>query len=339
MQHKLTFKILIFFLFTILVVSCGQNKKTTTPPIAVDSASTLQAAKEISKAIEANPEDAELLYQRAQIYQNGKFLNRAEGDLVEAIRIDSLNPLYHFSLARTYYAMNQTQNAAKQYEYAIALKPDYQDAMLKLADLYFVVKEHNKSIGLLNKCMKLDQGNANIYHMLGMNYKEMGDTSRAIYHFQTAIENDPKDFESNLYIANLYAVKKNKMAMEYFNAAIKLKPKNVDAWFGRAVFEQNLRLYKNALFDYRKVIDLDPMNYLSYYNVGYINYENGMQEEALKNWNICTQMNPNYGNAFYMKGLVFEEQKNKSDAKINYKIALEIEPENPLFQTAIKRIN
>ena len=43
-------------------------------------------------------------------------------------------------------------------------------------------------------------------------------------------------------------------------------------------------------------------NHLAYYNVGYINYENGMMDEALRNWNTCTQMNPGFANAFYMKG-------------------------------------
>ena len=338
MYYKLCLNILIFISISILLCSCGQNASKTKVPNAADSLANIEAVKELSKSIDENPEDAELLYRRAQVYVNEKYLNRAEDDYLAAISLDSINPLFHFSLGRTYYAMNQTQRAAKSYERAILLKPDYQEAILKLADLYFIVKEHPKSIALLNKGMKIDQGNATIYHMLGMNYKEMGDTARAIYHFQTAIENNPSDYESNLYIANLYAARKNQLAFDYFKAAIKLQPKNPDAWFSRAVFEQTIKMYKNALVDYRRVIYLNPENYLSYYNVGYINYENGLMDEALRNWNTCTQMNPAYANAYYMKGLLYEERKNKADARLNYKVALEIEPDNTVFKSGFERV-
>jgi tetratricopeptide (TPR) repeat protein len=338
MRQKLIFQNLIFISLIVLLFSCGGKKTNKSLAEPNDSLANIQAVREISKEIENNPEVADLYYRRGQIFTNEKYLNRAEDDYLEACKLDSTNALYFFVLARTQYAMNQTMDASKNYEKAILLKPDYLEAILKLGDLYFVVKEHEKSIAKLNQAMKLDAGNARIYHMLGMNYREMGDTSRAIYHFQTAIENDAADYESNLYLANLYAAKHKEIAFEYFKAALKLKPKSVEALFGRAVFEQEHKLYKAALLDYRKIIDLDPQNYLSYYNVGYINYENGMMEEALRNWNTCTQMNTEYANAYYMKGLVYEELKKYSDASLNYRLALELEPENALFNAAMNRI-
>ncbi len=339
MRIKLSLKILTFVILFINILSCSEPKVGSDRNTVTDSLTNISAVKDISKAIEENPEDPELYYQRAQIYVSEKYLNRAEDDYREAARLDSTNPLYAYSLARTLYAMNITKESATWYEKAIMLKPDYGEAIVKLADLYFLVKEHQKSINLLNEFRKVNPNEAYIYHMLGLNFKELGDTGRAIYHFQTAIENDPKDYESTLYIANLYAGKKKSIAFEYFAAAIKLKPKGVDAFFGRAVFQQQIKNYKSALIDYRRVIDLDPQNYLAYYNVGYINYENGFFDEALRNWNICTQMNPNFANAFYMKGLVFEERKNKQEARIQYQVALELDSENKLFMAGLKRVN
>ncbi|OYU96472.1 MAG: hypothetical protein CFE21_08770 [Bacteroidetes bacterium B1(2017)] len=338
MRPLLSLQNLIFISLCFFYISCTPNKKASSLPDPNDSLANTAAVKEISAQLEANSEDPELYYKRAQIYSNTKYLNRAEDDYLAAIALDSLNPLYHFSLARTLYAMNQTQRSAAQYEKAIALKPDYTEASLKLADLYFVVKEHSKSIALLNKVLLTDKGNAGVYHMLGMNYKELGDTGRAIYHFQTAIETDPTDFESNLYIANLYGARKNAIALDYYTAALKLRPKSADAWFAKAVFEQSVKNYRSALIDYRRVIDIDPGHFLSYYNVGYLNYELGMFDEAMRNWNICSRMNPSYARCFYMKGLLFEEQKNKADAKLNYKVALDLDPENALYQAGIKRV-
>lgn len=338
MRVKLTFKILSLIAILLYVVSCNENEKPKTGLSRQDSLANTEEVKALSKQIEEEPGNAELFYKRAVIYDLEKYLNRAEDDYREAYRLDSTNALYALSLARNLYAMNRTLEASKYYERAIQIKPDYEEAITKLADLYFVVKEHQKSINLLNVLMKLDPGNSYVYHMLGLNYKEMGDTSRAIYHFQTAIENNPKDYESTLYIANLYASKKKEIAFEYYKAAIKINPKLADAYFGRAVFEQQIKMYKSALFDYRKVIDLDPENYLAYYNVGYLNYENGFLDEALRSWGICSRMNPGFSKVFYMRGLVLEEKKNFKEAILQYKVALELEPENKLYQQGLIRL-
>ena len=338
MQLNTSIKNLFLILIITVLASCQQGNSNKLTEIPVDSTEKSILIKELSTQIENNPANAELLYQRAQIYFNDKYLNRAEDDLLAAIKIDSLNPLYHFTIARIEYAMNQTIKAAEHYEKAIKIKPDYQDAKLKLANLYFLVKEHKKSIDLLNNAMLTDKSNSYIYHMLGMNYKESGDTGRAIFNFQTAVENDPADFESTLYIANLYADKGKSIAFEYFNAALKLRPKSVDALFGRAVFAQKSKMYKQALMDYRRVIDIDPANYLSYYNVGYINFDNKMLKEALREWDVCSKMNPEFGKVFYMKGLSYEILNQNNEARKNYQIAVELEPENALFLAGLKRI-
>jgi len=314
----------------------GSNSAKSVP--ASDSVTYNKAITDITLEIESNSGNAELYYSRANLFYNDKFLNRAEDDMNLALRIDSLNPLYHYFMGRISYAMNKTKDAAEHYEKSIQLKPDFLEAKLKLADLYFVVKEHQKSIDLLLPSINLDKSNSNIYHMLAMNYRELGDTSRAIYYFQTAYENNDKDYESVLYLANLYAAKGKEIALEYFNYALKLRPKSTEAFFARAVFFQKLRKYKLAVEDYKKVIDTDPSNYLSYYNVGYINFETNHFDEAIRNWSICIRMNNEYLPAYYMRGLVYEETKKYKDARDNYQFVLNSDPNYELAKAGLKRI-
>jgi tetratricopeptide (TPR) repeat protein len=174
--------------------------------------------------------------------------------------------------------------------------------------------------------------------MLGMNYRETGDTARAIYHFQTAIETDPNDYESTLYIANLYGAQKNKLALGYFDAAIKLRPKLVEPYFAKAVYLQQTENYASAMVEYKKIITLDPTNFLAFYNVGYINYESGYQAKAMENWETTTKLNPSYAKAWYMKGLLLEEKGDKNSALKNYRLALDLDPQNTLFLSAVDRL-
>ncbi len=335
-----SFKKLIYInaLFLLLFAACnqGSSNKNNVPK---DSIAQIEAVKTISKELESDANNAELYYNRAQIYFNQGYLTRAESDLTSAIQIDSLNPIYTFLLGRVYYAKNETKNAEKLYTTTLALKPDFNDVKLKLADLYYLVKEHKKSIGLLQELILSEPDNATLYHNLGMNFRELGDTSRAIYHFQTAVEHDAKDIESMLYIANLYAAQNNKIAIEYYNSVIKISPKNTDAFFGRAVFYQKLRIYQKALLDYRRVIDINPSFYKAYFNVGYLNFEIKNYKDAMRNWDIAIGMNDQYAAAYYMKGLVFEIQGNPKEAILNYKKALEADAQYTLAKEALQALS
>ena len=330
------FKKLIYINTILLLVftACNGNKGTK-KEITKDSLEQIQAVQSISKEIESNPDNAELYYNRAQIYFNQGYLVRAENDLIAAMQIDSINPIYTYLLGRVYYAKNETKNAEKFYLKTLSLKPDFNDVKEKLADLYYLVKEHKKSVGLLEELIQNDPSNATLYHNLGLNYKEMGDTSRAIYHFQTAIEHDPRDQESMLYIANLYAAQKNKIALEYYNSAIKINPKNTDAFFGRAVMYQKMGVFNRALIDYRRAIDINPSYDKAYFNVGYLNFETKNYKEAIRNWDIAIRMNNQYAAAYYMKGLCLEIQGNKREALDNYELALEADPSYELAKNAL----
>ncbi len=334
------FKKLIYInaLFLLTIGACNQvnSNKNNVPK---DSLEQVEAVKSISKELESAANNPELYYQRAQIYFNQGYLTRAESDLNTAIQLDSINPIYTFLLGRVCYAKNETKNAEKYYLKTLNIKPDFVDAKLKLADLYYLVKEHNKSIGFIQELIKSDAENATLYHNLGMNYKELGDTARAIYHFQTAIEHDPKDIESMLYVANLYAAQNNKLALEYYNSVIKLKPKNADAFFGRALLYQKNGVYNKALLDYRRVIAINPSFYKAYYNVGYLNFEIKNYKDAIRNWDIAIGMNDKYAAAYYMKGLVLEIQGNRGAALDNYNKALEADPQYKLAKEALEALS
>lgn len=317
-----------------MLISCQRGGKVA-QEVPQDSLAQIEAVKEVSSQIENNPGNSQLYYKRAGIYEAQGYLARAEADYEEAIRLDSGQAIYYFALGRLSYGMNQTTKAAEAYEKALVLQPDFNEAAYKLADLYFLVKEHQKSIALFTGLIKKDPGNSRPYHGLGLNYKDMKDTLRAIYHFQTAVENDPKDIESVLYCANLYAGKGNALALEYYQSALKLKPKSTDALFGRAYFFQQKKLYAQALKDYRRVIDIDPQNYRAYFNVGYIAFERADYSEARRHWDIATRMQNFYPQAYYMKGLSFELQGKREDAVANYKLAYEQDPDYSLAKEAL----
>src|SRR5688572_21684350 len=108
MYFKSTLQKLIF-ITVLLVAACGQNKNQNSTEInASDSTVALQSVRAISNQIEANPDNAELYYERAVIYFNEKYMDRALTDIVDATNKDGQNPLYQYYKGKILYAMNRT---------------------------------------------------------------------------------------------------------------------------------------------------------------------------------------------------------------------------------------
>ncbi|MES2560933.1 MAG: tetratricopeptide repeat protein [Bacteroidota bacterium] len=340
MYFKTVFIKLIYVTAVVMYgVSC--NNKSNTPASSQENDSTFvdsESAKVISRQIEADPENAELYYQRAVVYYDQKYLDRSLLDIEDALKHSNENPLYYFYKGKVLYAMNRTQEAAKAYEQALSVKPDYNEARLKLATLYYVVKEHQKSIDALNVVIAADPANAEAQFYKGMNQKEMKDTARAIASFQKTLEIDNRYYDAAMQLGLLFTEKRDPVAKEYFTTAIRLSPRSVEAYFGRAYYYQLVKQYQKSLFDYRKVIEYDPSNDKAYYNVGYINYEAGKYDEALRSWNICIEMNNQNVMAYYMRGLLHEQRKSYADAKLNYEYVLQLDPEYSLAKEGMQRL-
>jgi tetratricopeptide (TPR) repeat protein len=336
---NLVLKFINVLIASFLLISCGGNSNTQLAENPKDSSEANSEIIAISKQIEENPDNAELLYKRSNAYQYLAYLNKAEADINQAIILDSINPLYRFYQGKLLYAMNQTIKASQSYQKAIDLKPDFTEAKMKLAELYFLVKKHKESINLVNSVIASDNSNAVAFQLKALNYKDMADTAAAVRYFQAAIERDPNDYDSHLFIARIFDAMHNKLAIEYFNAALRIKPNGLDALFGRAVLYQRNKLYKAALKDYRKIITADPSNYSSYYNVGYINFETAKFEEALRHFKICVQMKNDFIDAYYMRGLCYEALGNKKDAILNYQFVVDNIPENSLAKEGLQRLS
>jgi tetratricopeptide (TPR) repeat protein len=296
---------------------------------------TSKSVTEISAEIEKDATNPELYYRRANIYFEEKMLDAALADIEQSLVLSADQPLYLFMKGRILYAMNRTQDAATTYEKAIAVKPDFEEAQLKLAELYYIVKEHKKSIDLYNVILANNKTNTAALFFKGMNFKEIGDTASAIQTFQKTYEIDPNHYDAVMQLGNLYAGLKNKIALDYYVTASRLKPKSAEPPYSAGVFFQQNGDYKKAVKMYEQALKADEKYYQAYYNSALINMEIGRYSDAIVNLNTVVRLEPGFVDAYYMRGLCYEANKNKEDAIVNYQYTLELEPKHILAQKAL----
>lgn len=293
--------------------------------------------KAVNGELVEDPNNPDLYIKRAKIYLGLKEYNAALGDSKLAIKLDSSQASYYLNLVDVYYAMNNTRSA-KETLLAIEKKfPDNSEALLKLAELYYLVKQYQEAITYVNKSLRLDENQARAYHLKGNIYREIGDTAKAISSFQTAVEQDNAFADGYYDIAVMYAARKNPVALEYLNNALRVSPSHAQALYAKAKFYQDTEQYDVAISEYEKALTKLPGCETCAYNLGaiYLNIKKDYKK-ALEQFSKAIAINPNYLEAYFARGYTYFLLGDKNAARAEYKMCLQLEPNNEL---AIEGLN
>lgn len=151
----------------------------------------------VIKGRELYPEDADLIVYELNFYlRNGKF-EEAESNLKLAIEQEPDNKQLHFSLGVVYDNLGETEKAAAAYNDAIAVDPEYFDAVYNLGALYF-----NKGVEMNNDANAIEDN---------AKYNKAREAAKAVFlqaqpHLEKAHELDPADVGAMKSLSQLYVL-------------------------------------------------------------------------------------------------------------------------------------
>jgi Flp pilus assembly protein TadD len=74
------------------------------------------------------------------------------------------------------------------------------------------------------------------------------------------------------------------------------------------------------------VLQLDPDNYLAYYNRGVVNQDQYKLAEAIADYSSAAKLNPEYSEAYYNRGVSLESQGDFTGAITDYSKAIQLNP-------------
>ncbi len=341
MTYRTMKKVLGFIIVSFALFSCKQggeeiteNTKRTDSLLKVINSPELAA---LNKKILENPSDANLYNDRAKIYLQFKQLEDAVNDAKRAIRIDSTNAAFYLTEADVFFAANETRNAKDVLEMVVKKFPENTDGLLKLGELFYFVKQYENAFDKINQALKINQNLAKGYYLKGNIYKEIGDTGKAISSLETAIEQDNKNAGVFLDLGLIYAAKKNPLAFEYYDNAINLNPTNYEALYAKAKLFQDINQIKDAVTIYERILKTNPSHYFSLYNLGAIEFGiNKNPKKALDYFTKAISVNPKYTEAYFARGVCYQELKDDNNATADYKMCLQLTPN---YEPAIEGLN
>ena len=274
---------------------------------------------------------------RARVYLGLKQLNEAVYDSKRAIRLDSTNAAFYLTLVDVYFIQNSTRLAKELLEITANKFPDNTEALLKLSELYFLVKKYQKGIEFVNKALRVDENLAKAYYIKGSIYRESGDTSKALSSLETAVEQDNKYEDAFYDLGVIYSARKNPIGLDYYNTVLKINPNNENAKYARAKLLQDLGKMDDAVREYEAILHMDKNCENCYYNLGaiYLNVKKD-NKKALEAFTKAIEVNPNYVEAYFARGYTYALLKDKESAKADYAMCLKIQPN---YEAAIQGLN
>lgn len=339
LKTKAVFIFLLALASCFLITGCQQKNKEETqeqlhPSSEFDQIPLIQ---NLTAKISEKPNDPELHFARAKAYMElGNHIN-AMKDINEAIRLDSTAGEYYIELAEIHFSKQEYTRAITALETGCKNDPDNIDLMLELARYQLYAGERQKSIQLLDDVLRKNVSNAEAYFLKGMIFKEIGDTAKAISNFQTSVEQNPKYYQSYMQLGLLLTKKKDTLALDYLNNALKLDPSSYEARYAIAMYHQEMNENEKAIELYNQMIMDFPQEKDAYYNIGYIHFQMDSVDKASRDFDRAIAVAPDYADAYYMRGLCAEVKKDFNNARHYYHQALKLNPEHRLALAGLQR--
>lgn len=172
------------------------------------------------------------------------------------------------------------------------------------------------------------------YYGLGNYYLESGDFERAYENFNKSKSLNDKDpmLFNNLGLT-LYNQKKYEESIINFDKAISIVPDFSQYYNNRGNAYYYLKDFTNALSDYNTAFKKWNKNTDALINKADLQFEMGQADSALKNYNLCIEIDSNSALPFFKIGLFYKKFKDFTTARKYLSKAIE---KNPSFVEAKK---
>ncbi|MBT3243268.1 MAG: tetratricopeptide repeat protein [Bacteroidetes bacterium] len=302
---------------------------------------SVHSVADLTTMIRSNPLNSGLFAKRAEAQAAAGNFEEALNDISLAIKLDSLNPSYYVIQAEYFIFGGEPNSAKKGLTQCLNLFPDNTEIMLKLAEIHFYLQEYSQSKGILRQVKLIDNDIAQIYFIDGLILLENKDTTNAIRNMRFAIEKEPEFYPAFIALGRIHSAQNNDLAIDYYRAAADIIPDSYEARYNLGLYLQDHNYSTEAINEYQYIIDqIDSTLANPYYNIGYINliYVEDF-DQALEYFTLALEKDPEYVDAWYNRGFVYEITGKYKKARDDYQQSLEISPNYALSIKGLNRLD
>mgnify|MGYP003651536122 CR=1 FL=1 len=328
---------------SILLFSCTENVKQEekkNDKVEVDSLTAYKNSEFeiINTQLKSDPNNPNLYIKRAQLYKRYNEVPFAIEDIDRAIKVDSLIPEFYLLKAEMQKEIDLYADAKRTLDKCLLIDNNNVQARIELGWMAFIIQNYEQAIEYADAALKRNMYAAEAYYLKGMVFYEKQDTARAISSFITAVEQESNYYEAYIQLGVLHFNQDNDLAKGYIKNALRIKPESPEALYHYGLWSQEHGDYNEAIETYHKIIAIKPYRE-ALFNLGYIHQEHlKVYDLAIGFYTEAIGSDKNYFEAYYNRGLCHEFLGNYDQAELDFRKALEINPDYDYAALSIDRI-
>ena len=171
-----------------------------------------------------------------------------------------------------------------------------------------------------------------------MVFEEQLDTVLAISSYKTAVEQENDFYDGYIHLGLLHFYIDLDLAKGYLKNALRIQPKSMEALYAYAMCSQYNEEYNEAIETYHEILKIEEYRE-PYFNLGYIHQEYlKVYDVAIDYYSKAIAIEPTYLEAYYNRGLCYEESKEYKLAEEDLREALKLNPQYTEAALALERV-
>lgn len=294
---------------------------------------TSKALADYSTAISINPTNDEFYSERAQVLYEKGLYDQADKDYVAIKALDEHNVMAYMGMGRNKVARGEYRQAIDDFDYVIALYPDYSSGYSFRAEAKMKVHDYSDAASDIVKALSINRDDKAFYLMncladssfthictklksyaviepnseywpycLGMIYESTRKYEEAIDYYMKSAKLGSDDVVYSR-ISNCYEEVGNwELAMEYIDKAIEIDPTYFVYPLSKADIYYKSGDIKSGVTVLDSFIESHPDYYYGYYRRGWFKDNLNDIDGAIADYTTSIELNPDYSYAYMSRG-------------------------------------
>jgi tetratricopeptide (TPR) repeat protein len=249
-------------------------------------------------------------------------------DLSAVVKANPKAPAAHYYMARTYLLLGRGADAQTEYQEALRLNPQFEEAKSELATLSGQKADVTKRIERLQAALKADPKNVGVREALARAMLVNGQAKEAQAELKTLLLGAPAHAEANYLMAQILQQQGNaEEAANHLRATLRANPSHVGAHVQLGNYLAQKGQPEQALGEYEAALRVNPNLLEVKMQVGVLYARAGRLADALRLAREVEQSAPKSPMPTVLRGVVLLAQHNPQGAVDAFNAALKLKPD------------
>ena len=286
------------------------------------------AKAEFRQAVEINPDYPKALIQLGQIEAGDGEFDEAEIHLVAAAKLTDFDSNTEFHFGTMYHQKKNFPKAIIHFKRSVKMNDTIPEVWNNLGNAELENGDLDDALVSFSKSLDLKPDFAHVHNNLGKLHRSMGDRKLAEFYYRRALEIDP---EFPVAASNLGALlveggkfEEGKALLESF---LKIEPSHT-LYNGLGLLHQAQNNQEKALEAFENALEMEPKNPEIMNNLAITYQSMGRNEKAATYFNKVLDINPNQSEVYLNLGNLLLTLNSFDEAVTIYRMALKVNPAN-----------